>query len=53
VFETSLIAQLRDKLISIVPSPSAFDVNFVAPNQEPLTGNILKETKKEIFLQLQ
>jgi myo-inositol-1-phosphate synthase len=52
VLEPTLIAQLRDELAAIVPFPSAFDLNFVAPNQAARADNVLPGTKGEVLAQL-
>jgi myo-inositol-1-phosphate synthase len=52
VMEPTMIEQLREDLTAMKPLPSAFDINFVAPNQQERANNVLKGTKAEVLQQL-
>ena len=52
VMEPGLYHQLEDELKAMKPLPAAFDLSFVAPNQDARANNTLKGTKQEVLEQI-
>ncbi len=52
VLEPDLIRQLKDDMIGIKPLSAAFNLKYVAANQETRADNVKKGNNKEVIVQL-